>query len=214
VVVAPHPDDEVLAAGGALAVAAASGRSLLVVAVTEGGASHPGSSRWPVGELVRQRARERADALRELGVLPGPDGLPVAALHLPDGGVTARIEELTQLLTELLTAADVVVSPWVFDGHPDHEATAVATGAAAAAVGCSALQAPIWGWHWVSPGSQVLDGLDAVRLDLAPPVLARKRAAVACFGSQLEPDPSTGAEAILPDWALARLLRDREVFLR
>ena len=43
VVVAPHPDDEILGAGGLLAATARAGRDLLLVAVTDGQASHPGS---------------------------------------------------------------------------------------------------------------------------------------------------------------------------
>ena len=41
VVVAPHPDDEVLGAGGALASLAVRGARLLLVAVTDGEASDP-----------------------------------------------------------------------------------------------------------------------------------------------------------------------------
>ena len=45
VVVAPHPDDEVLGAGGALASLAARGTRVLLVAVTEGEASTPERAR-------------------------------------------------------------------------------------------------------------------------------------------------------------------------
>ncbi|WP_234009984.1 PIG-L family deacetylase, partial [Streptomyces sp. SA3_actF] len=41
VVVAAHPDDEVLGAGGALALLAAAGNPLTVVTVTDGEGSHP-----------------------------------------------------------------------------------------------------------------------------------------------------------------------------
>ena len=42
VIVAAHPDDEVLGAGGTMAMLAAAGARLRLVAVTDGEASHPG----------------------------------------------------------------------------------------------------------------------------------------------------------------------------
>lgn len=42
-VVAPHPDDEVLGPGGTLAVLAAGGTAVAVLALTDGEASHPAS---------------------------------------------------------------------------------------------------------------------------------------------------------------------------
>ena len=43
VIVAAHPDDEILGAGGTLARLAAGGARLRLVAVTDGEASHPGT---------------------------------------------------------------------------------------------------------------------------------------------------------------------------
>ncbi|HJZ09666.1 MAG TPA: PIG-L family deacetylase, partial [Trebonia sp.] len=65
VVVAAHPDDEVLGAGGLISVLAAAGARLRLVAVTDGEASHRG--RADQGDLVTRRCNERAAALRELG---------------------------------------------------------------------------------------------------------------------------------------------------
>ena len=57
VIVAAHPDDEVLGAGGTMALLAAAGARLRLVAVTDGEASHPGAD--PGGH--------RADADRGVG---------------------------------------------------------------------------------------------------------------------------------------------------
>ena len=46
-VVAAHPDDEVLGVGGLLAMTAAAGAPIRLVAVTDGEASHPGLDRPP-----------------------------------------------------------------------------------------------------------------------------------------------------------------------
>ena len=56
VVVAPHPDDEVLAAGGLMRWMACRGREVLVVGVTDGEASHARSARvTPAGSNRRPR---------------------------------------------------------------------------------------------------------------------------------------------------------------
>ena len=53
IVVAPHPDDEVLGVGGLMSTAAAAGIRVSVVAVTDGGGSHPGSPTITSDELMR-----------------------------------------------------------------------------------------------------------------------------------------------------------------
>jgi hypothetical protein len=118
VVVAPHPDDEVLEAGGLLAATAHAGREQLLVAVTDGKASHPGSLRWPAEKLGPQRRRESAAALRALGA----EACAVVRLGLDDGDIAAATARLGDALTVVLRPGDLVVSPWRFDGHPDHEA--------------------------------------------------------------------------------------------
>lgn len=65
VVLAAHPEDEVLGAGGILSLMASAGTRLRLVAVTDGEASHRGL--LDPGELVTRRCAERGAALRELG---------------------------------------------------------------------------------------------------------------------------------------------------
>ena len=67
-VIAPHPDDEVLTVGGLLAQLARIGTPEQVVAVTDGTTSHPGSSVWPAERLAVERAHESREALRCLGI--------------------------------------------------------------------------------------------------------------------------------------------------
>lgn len=210
VVVAPHPDDEVLGAGGLMSLAARAGRPVLVLAVTDGDASHPGSTRWPRDRLVEQRASERAEALTVLGVDTGS----VVRLGIADGQVPRLRVDLTRELIQHLSPSDVVISPWLLDGHPDHEAAARCVRIAARISGAQHLQVPIWGWHWSAPGDGWMPWAAALVLPLDAGVVNKKSRAVRCFRSQLEPDPSTGEREILPDWALDRLIRDREVFFR
>ena len=61
-VLAAHPDDEVLGVGGTMALLAAAGARLRLVSVTDGEASHPGHP--DPAALAARRAAETAAALR------------------------------------------------------------------------------------------------------------------------------------------------------
>ena len=208
VVVAPHPDDEILTCGALLQLAAQRGAAPLIVAVTDGEASHPGSPAWPPERLRLARARETGAALECLGI----DATRVQRLGIPDGGVSAQEEALAQRLAAIIQPGDVVVTTWCFDGHPDHEATARACLAAASACGARTLEAPVWGWHWSAPNDGAMPLAYARRLSLPEAVLARKRAAMACFQSQVLPDASRGAAPVVPPQALDRVLTPFELF--
>ncbi|MET0383147.1 MAG: PIG-L family deacetylase, partial [Burkholderiaceae bacterium] len=117
VVAAPHPDDEVLGCGGALAALARGGRRILVVGVTDGENSHADSLKWTARLLARERRQERQRGLDQLGVAEPP-----LALRLPDGGVAAAEGVAARALMDIVRPGDVLISTWRFDGHPDHEA--------------------------------------------------------------------------------------------
>ena len=207
VVVAPHPDDEVLAAGGLMALAVAAGHEVAVVAVTDGTASHPGSSRWSPEALAATRPAETASALTRLGL----HGTPVTRLGQQDGAVHA--EPVEAALSGLLRAGDVVAATWRGDAHPDHEAVGEAAAAATAAVGALLLELPVWTWHWASPGDERVPWERARRLLLGVDVLQRKQSAVEAYQSQLMHDDALDIGAVLPPPVLERLLRDFETVL-
>ena len=77
VIVAPHPDDEVLASGGLIATHVAQGGRVLIVAVTDGEASHDEAPSIQRDDLAWLRRSERWMGLRTLGVLhaAGPPAL-------------------------------------------------------------------------------------------------------------------------------------------
>ena len=60
VVVAAHPDDEVLGVGGTMAMLAAAAARLRLIAITDGEASHPGED---PEVIARTRVEESAAAL-------------------------------------------------------------------------------------------------------------------------------------------------------
>ena len=68
VVLAPHPDDEVIGCGGLLAAAADCGVRPIIVHVTDGSGSHPGSRAFPREALIALRQHEACSAAKRLGV--------------------------------------------------------------------------------------------------------------------------------------------------
>jgi len=208
VVVAPHPDDEILTCGALLQLVAARGDAPLIVAVTDGEASHPGSPAWPPERLRQARTDETDAALAHLGI--GADR--VRRLHIPDGGVTAAAPELERQLDEIIAPGDIIITTWRFDGHPDHESTALACSAVARKRDARVLQAPVWGWHWSAPGDGAMPMNHARKLPVTADALARKRAALGCFHSQIEGDASSGAAPILPAFAMERVLHPFELY--
>lgn len=207
-VVAPHPDDEVLSVGGLIAQLARIAMPVDVVAVTDGTASHPDSSEWPVERLANERPRESRAALRCLGVESEP-----MRLGLPDGGLHKLHGLLASRLLDLMQPSDVVFTTWRRDGHPDHEATGHACAFAATRIGAQLVEVPVWGWHWAKPGDARVPWHRARRLLLDPDAARRKRGALQAFASQLRPDASTGADPILRATTVARAARDYEVLL-
>jgi len=205
VIVAPHPDDEVLASGGLLAMLAARGDQPLVVGVTDGDASHPGSARWTPEKLAAFRHREALAGLDQLGVRPQS----YLRLSVPDGRVHQHQAQLIESLIQVLRPEDRVLSTWTADGHPDHEATARAVSEACRVVHCRHLQSPVWMWHWAAPGDSRVPWTQLRRLRLTPNAQRRKNQALLAHASQLT-GQGRGAPPVLAPSAVRRMLRPFE----
>ncbi|MHB1447406.1 MAG: PIG-L deacetylase family protein [Acidimicrobiales bacterium] len=137
VVVAPHPDDELVGAGGTIAKHVAAGHPVRVVMATSGEASASFVGLGPDAARAQREDEARA-ALAEVGV--GADQvvfLRLAEKDLssrgspsPPGGVswpaTTGAAATTGALTEALAAfgPDLVYSPSPADGHSVHAAVA------------------------------------------------------------------------------------------
>ncbi|WP_306208797.1 PIG-L deacetylase family protein [Actinoplanes sp. RD1] len=203
-VVAAHPDDEVLGVAGLMARAGAAE----LVAVTDGEASHTGSTVHTPLELAERRRGETAEALTRLGLA----GAPVHRLGQPDGGIDE--EALVASLVPLLTPGRWCLATWRGDGHPDHEAVGRAAARACTETGARLLEYPIWTWHWATPADARVPWARARRVPLTPAHRAAKAAAIAAFVSQIEPlGPAEADAAILPPHVLARFARPYEVVL-
>jgi LmbE family N-acetylglucosaminyl deacetylase len=203
VIVAAHPDDEVLGAGGLISMLAASRARLRLVAVTDGERSHQGH-RSPAA-IARQRTRETGAALRALGA----QAVEVVRLGLPDSSVAGRESELATALAPLLSGFDLCLAPWERDLHPDHEAAGRA--ARKAATG-DFYSFPVWMWHWAAPADPRVPWDRALRVPLAPRTVGRKRAAITCFASQTE-DRGHGLGPVLAPGIIAHFTRAVEVLL-
>lgn len=212
VVVAPHPDDEVLACGGLLAAMAHRQEDLLLISVTDGEGSHPGSSRWPLPRLREQRRQESQQAISALGL--DATRLAWLRLGLPDARVAASEDLLIQRLGDYLQPGDRVLCTWRHDGHCDHEAAGRAAAQAAMDRGAVLIEVPVWAWHWANPEDARWPWTRARKLHLNTDQQVRKRRAIQAHASQLHADPSTGAGPVLDDTTLSRLLQAFElVFL-
>jgi LmbE family N-acetylglucosaminyl deacetylase len=209
VIVAPHPDDEVIGFGGVMFDHIAAGGQLVIVSVTDGDAYDPAAT---AAERRSAGARRRDEQRESLGVL-GIDAGVVVRLGIPDGSVASHVVSVTDALRGVLrscesTGMPLVVTPWRADGHPDHMAT---TSAVRRAVASEILEVPIWSWrgrHVTEPGWRALSVVpisDAAR--------DAKRAALARHRSQLTALPG-GRPPILSPEFLADFDREVEVVVR
>lgn len=124
-VIAPHPDDEAIAAWALMRHVARSGGRVDVIVVSDGGASHPNSAAWPVHRLVRERRRESLRALRTLDLSPSR----VRFLGLPDGALADHDRLLRKRLARAVLGRgrpQLIVAPLPDDAHHDHRSVASA----------------------------------------------------------------------------------------
>jgi LmbE family N-acetylglucosaminyl deacetylase len=204
-ILAPHPDDESIGCGGVIAAACAAGLPPVVVILTDGAASHPGSRSHPPARLAAVRAAEARAALCILG-LPREN---ICFLRAPDGGLA--VDDVTiGWLTGIAERGDcgVVIGPWAGDPHCDHQAGAEIAAAVAWQTGVPLLSYPVWGW--LREEDVAAQGW---RLDISAWAAVKQRA-VAAHASQYGGMITDAPEGFfLPDELLAVAARAYEVFL-
>lgn len=125
VVVAPHPDDEIIGAAALISALKKRGTRVTVVIVSDGAGSHANSPSWPSARLTTERYREARRALRRLNVTVDA----VRVLGLPDGAVATRGGDCERALRRTVRiggGVDLIVGPAAGDAHPDHRAVAAA----------------------------------------------------------------------------------------
>ncbi|MET0725243.1 MAG: bifunctional PIG-L family deacetylase/class I SAM-dependent methyltransferase [Leifsonia sp.] len=212
VVVAAHPDDETLGAGGLIETAGRMGAAITVVVATDGEGSHPGSPTHTPWQLSRIRRREMRKAIDHLA--------PDARIHhceIADGTLREHVDDLRRCIEDVVGGDDrpaTIVAPWSGDGHRDHRAAAAAARAAAEATGSSVLEYPIWMWHWGSPDDESLPWDAMVALDLGEATRVAKSSALVEHVSQTAPlSEQPGDEAVLGVEMRSHFERPFEVFI-
>ena len=198
-VIAPHPDDETLGAGGLIARLRAQQVEVTVVAVTDGENAYPDSP-----GLAAIREREQTEALGYLGVSPQS----IFRLRLPDSGLATHEEKLAERLLPLVSEETLIVAPWACDFHPDHEVCGRAAQAVATMQGASLASYFFWTWHRGT--AETIEGLNLVSLPLSKKEQQLKQSALLCHTSQLE---RASDDPILPPNLLGPGYRAFEVFL-
>lgn len=217
-VVAPHPDDESLGCGGAIALLCAMGIPVSALFVSDGAKSHPTSRAWPARKLRGLREQEARDALAVLGVAPEASiflGLPDTAVPMEGA---AGFGQAVGAVRDHFAAWQprTVLVPWRRDFHCDHRAAweIVRVAVRDLRPRPRVIEYPIWVWehldseHLPAPGEVV-----AWRLDIAS-VISQKQSAIAKHRSQttnlIDDDPE--GFVLLPE-VLARFARPWEIYL-
>ena len=217
VVVAAHPDDETLGAGGLLALAAELRVDTAVIIASNGEHSHPASPTHSPEQLAAVRRTEVLAAVSTLN----PEA-SVLFLDLPDGQLADFEEDLVaRIKAEIapMPADSWILTPWTGDRHPDHEAVARATHQAGVGLSLRIFGYPIWAWHWAQPADTSDQGTSfpspgMLRVNLTDSQLETKKSALAMHASQVESlSPADGDEAVVPPSMLEHFTRDFEVFI-
>jgi LmbE family N-acetylglucosaminyl deacetylase len=173
-IVAPHPDDETLGAGGLIAHFRSSGVKVLIAAVTDGENAYEDSR--GLGEV---RAKEQTAALAHLGV----QEKDIFRFRLCDSNVAAQEDDLASLLAPLIARSAHLIAPWRHNFHPDHEACGRVAERLAQEHKVELTSYFFWTWHRGT--TELLSELPLIRFSLTDRLLDLKRQALACHNSQL-----------------------------
>jgi LmbE family N-acetylglucosaminyl deacetylase/SAM-dependent methyltransferase len=204
VVIAAHPDDETLGAGGLIARARTRNIPVRVVVTTRGEASHPHSdiSRAELGQI---RSQELRAALEQLST-----GVEVIELDFPDGHTDEHRDDMAAALAAVIPAGATIASPWRGDGHRDHRIVGELCAAIAHSRNSTLLEYPIWMWHWAAPGDAGVPWDDGRVLALSNQEAHAKAHAQAQYRSQMR--GNDGVRPVLMPEFLEHFLAPREVF--
>jgi LmbE family N-acetylglucosaminyl deacetylase/ubiquinone/menaquinone biosynthesis C-methylase UbiE len=210
VVLAAHPDDETLGAGGFLAKLHAAGAAVEVLLCSAGEASHPDSQTTTPEQLAAVRLEEFNTAVSGLA----PDAT-WRFLELPDGQLAASAESIAQTLRATISGRPAetvtIVAPYRHDGHTDHDALGGVAAEVAAQGGHGLLEYPIWYWLWAAADDTTWESW--VRVPLTDQDQQAKTRAMGAHTSQTGPlSEQPGDETLLSDSFLEHFKRPWETF--
>lgn len=180
-IVAPHPDDEVLGCGGLIARLMAEGRTPHIIVMTGGEGSHCGCCNLDADTLKKSRRQLTRNAMKKLGVADQY----IHELNYPDGGICFEHPETDTLLSLIgQINPDTILVPHWGEGWSDHIVTSdIVTRLAKAEA--SIYEYCVWMWYY-----NVWQGLDwenAFKVDMNSADHTKKLEAIAAYVEPLAP---------------------------
>ncbi len=175
-VIAPHPDDEVIGPGGLVAAHRAAGERVVSVVLTDG-VQGDAEGALPAADYVRARRDESLAASEKLG---GGDHI---FCEFPDGGLRESLRDdpspLVEKLRELIRseAPATITFPSPYEIHPDHRAASLALLQAVSDCGLSDTELLAFEVGAMMPANLLINITD---------FFSAKRDALAVFATQLE----------------------------
>ena len=180
----PHPDDESLGCGLAVAALTDAGVPVQAVLITDGSRSHPRSARYPAARLAALRAAEFDRAWRHLTASQQPAPVMLGYRDCDAPGDAARRNAACDRIDELIgPATGAIWATWSGDPHVDHLRTAeLAAELHARHPRLQRHAYPIWGRF--APQARV-PSADRLSLVALPHLQERKARAIAAHASQM-----------------------------
>lgn len=117
-IIAPHPDDEVLGCSGLIQNAIALGKKVSVIILSDGAASHRGCCDIAPNVLTLERRRLTVDTLQ---LLSNPASVNLHFLNYEDGRImqeSPETEKLNALIQQM--APNAIYVPNLHERFPDH----------------------------------------------------------------------------------------------
>ncbi|MEH2318025.1 PIG-L deacetylase family protein [Nostoc sp.] len=184
-IVAPHPDDETLGCGGAIALLRSLNCHVQVLVISDGTLSHPRSQKYPADKLRDLREAETLSALKLLGV----EINDVTFLRMQDGSIPRQYQGAVASCRAYITeiAPEIIFLPWRYDPHADHRATWKLIHAILDDLRLSPrlIEYPIWDWDSEQRGSLPASlKVTTWRLNIST-VVELKQQAIAAYRSQI-----------------------------
>lgn len=116
-IVAPHPDDEVMGCGGLIARLVSAGQVPNIIILTGGEGSHAACCQISSSDIIKNR---RELTRKALGILGEPE-THVYELNYPDGGILKEDEETNKLISLIKEInPDCIFVPHWGEGWRDH----------------------------------------------------------------------------------------------
>ncbi|MBN8189761.1 MAG: PIG-L family deacetylase [Rhodobacteraceae bacterium] len=210
-VLAPHPDDESLAMGGAIVAASQTGRRVQVAVLTDGGRSHPNSATHPPRVLSALRRREVETAVRILtGGRASPIWLGYPDMAAPDDD--EAFAHAAHCLEPALEKATALWTTWHGDPHPDHQrAWRLARWIATRRPALRLFACPVWGRVQTPVEGAASDGLRRFATDGYKRTKAKAVAAHVSQMTRLIADDPEGF--LMPPELAAHFVETDEIFI-